>query len=250
MEGSELKPTAAIQNDTLFPLTSWTTIINSQRSPTEEAHRALAKMCGKYRTPIRNWFLHLSRNPHESEELTQEFFQDKIMNGLLAGLDRNREGKFRSFLKLSCKRFLIDEKRRKKTLKSSVNRIPEEAIDWDQFPADFLNDAEQAFDLNYAKAVHEVTVALLTKKYHRNPQMKFRFKLLFPCVFQPKKEGYAAESQQLGISEGTAAKAAHDMREKYAQAFRDEVLNTVGNAEDLETETRYLMRLLINAQVL
>ena len=51
-------------------------------------------------------------------------------------------------------------------------------------------------------------------------------------------------AERLEMTEGAVGKAAHDLRQQFAQRIRQEVRDTVARDEDVEGELRYLVRLM------
>jgi DNA-directed RNA polymerase specialized sigma24 family protein len=76
---------------------------NSPGSP-----EALAKLCEIYRSPLYAYIRRRGHDPHQAEDLTQEFFARLLEKEFLAGVTREG-GKFRSFLLTLLKRFLANE---------------------------------------------------------------------------------------------------------------------------------------------
>ena len=52
---------------------------------------------------------------------------------------------------------------------------------------------------------------------------------------------YAAIAAELGMSEGAVKVAAHRMRRRYRDLLREEIAQTVANANEIGNEIRYLL---------
>ena len=59
-------------------------------------------------------------------------------------------------------------------------------------------------------------------------------------------EKYALIAERLGMTEGAVGKAAHDLRQQFAQQIHQGVRDTVARDEDVEEELRYLVSLMQN----
>ncbi len=57
-------------------------------------------------------------------------------------------------------------------------------------------------------------------------------------------ERYADIAARLGMSEGAVGKAAHDLRQQFAEQIQREIRDTVARDDDVKEELRYLMRLM------
>ena len=51
---------------------------------------------------------------------------------------------------------------------------------------------------------------------------------------------YAALAHEMGTSEGALKVAIHRLRKRYRELFRQEIAETVSDAEEVESELRYL----------
>ena len=55
---------------------------------------------------------------------------------------------------------------------------------------------------------------------------------------------HAEVARSLGLNEATVRSAAHRLRERYGELFREEIAKTVDQAEEVEDEIRHLLRIL------
>src|SRR6266404_1889355 len=94
-----------------FNTTHWSAVLNAGRADSPEAYAAFAELCQIYRAPLLGFLLSQRYSPQDAEDLVQGFFATLLR-------DRERKlqnvhpskGKFRSFLLVSLKRFLSDER--------------------------------------------------------------------------------------------------------------------------------------------
>src|SRR5580700_240435 len=97
-----------MENESLAA-TRWTLVLAAARlEDPEPAMRALTELCQTYWTPLYAYIRRQGRDPHEAEDLTQEFFSRLLAKNYLADADPAK-GKFRSFLLASLKHFLANE---------------------------------------------------------------------------------------------------------------------------------------------
>jgi len=93
-----------------FATTHWSVVLTAQgESPA--AQEALEKLCRTYWRPIYSFLRLQNVRPEEAEDLTQGFFalllERKDLNTV-----RKENGRLRSYLLVSLKHFLADERRR------------------------------------------------------------------------------------------------------------------------------------------
>ena len=99
------KPTTGVG----FHTTHWTMVLTAARAEDGTAARdALARLCSVYWYPLYAFCRRKGRQPHDAEDLTQEFFARLLEKNGLASV-RPEHGRFRSFLLASLKNFLAND---------------------------------------------------------------------------------------------------------------------------------------------
>src|SRR5881409_2000159 len=126
-----------------FTTTHWSVVLTAQgESPAAQA--ALEKLCRTYWRPIYSFVRRQGIGPEEAEDLTQGFFALLLERRDLSAV-RKEKGRLRSYLLVSLKHFLADERRRTMAIKRGKGqrlialeelRANERA---DMEPADHLN---------------------------------------------------------------------------------------------------------------
>ena len=97
-----------------FHTTHWTVVLTAQAGDGTSASEALAELCTAYWYPLYAFVRRQGSNPHEAEDLTQEFFRRFLERRALEAV-RPEAGKFRSFLLACLKNFLANERNRAQT---------------------------------------------------------------------------------------------------------------------------------------
>src|SRR5262245_12414399 len=90
-----------------FVTTPWTAVLLAREQEAPGAREALEQLCRLYWYPLYAYIRQTVNDPLDAEDLTQEFFRLLIEKNYLGVVDRKR-GKFRSFLLVAVKRFLIN----------------------------------------------------------------------------------------------------------------------------------------------
>ena len=75
--------------------------------------RALEELCSVYWYPLYAFIRRKGNDPDRALDLTQDFFARLLEKDILAAIE-HRKGRFRSFLRVACKNFLIDAWRHKR----------------------------------------------------------------------------------------------------------------------------------------
>src|SRR5580700_7064635 len=108
-------PEAAPSADGRFEVTRWSVVLAAGGAD-PAARSALEILCTIYWYPLYAFVRRQGHQPHDAQDLTQEFFAKFLGNGGLEGVTREK-GKFRSFLLASMKHFLSNERDRARAQK-------------------------------------------------------------------------------------------------------------------------------------
>src|SRR6185295_7686685 len=94
-----------------FATTKWSLVLAARARDAEGADEALAKLCETYWYPLYGYVRSQVSDLHEAQDFTQAFFAQLLEKNFIANADKDR-GRFRVFLLMACKRFLINEWRK------------------------------------------------------------------------------------------------------------------------------------------
>jgi RNA polymerase sigma factor (sigma-70 family) len=232
----------------VFATTHWSVVLAAQNGESEPKRRALESLCGSYWYPIYVYVRRKGYSPHDAQDLTQEFFAQLIAKGILLAVDRER-GKFRSFLLATLDHVAAREWNRAHRLKRGTQYS---FLSWeDEKPEDrYLQEPanvetpERDFDRQWAITVLSRTMEELRKECEANGKAALFAELKPRLAGDTELGSYSAISQRLGMSEAWLRVAIHRMRRRFGELLRNEVAQTVGSTEDVETELRYLMRVM------
>jgi RNA polymerase sigma-70 factor (ECF subfamily) len=97
----------------LFPSTRWSLIVQAAAPATPQAREALEELCSLYWYPVYAFIRRKGNDPDWSLDLTQDFFARLLEKDILTSVEQEK-GRFRSFLRVTCRNFLVDTVRRKK----------------------------------------------------------------------------------------------------------------------------------------
>jgi len=230
-----------------FATTHWSVVLTAQdESPA--AQEALEKLCRTYWRPIFSFVRRQGVGPEEAEDLTQGFFALLLERRDLNAV-RKEKGRLRSYLLVSLKHFLADERRRAMAIKRGKGqrlialeelRANERA---DMEPADPLT-AERIYERRWASTLLEQVLRRLKDEYRAagNAALFDRLKQLLPD--EPGAPSQADIAAKLGMAENAVRQAFHRFRQRYQLLLRDEIAHTVATPSDIEDELRYLVSVL------
>ena len=225
-----------------FPQTRWTLVLSARAGREDAPCEAVKGLALAYWQPIYAWLRNQGCSHEAAQDDTQGFFAYLLSRDFLRNI-QPEGGRFRNFLLVCLRRWMKDERNRP----VNVKRLAEiELQPWHEMEEAAFHAAaatpEEAFDRTWAEALVTRSMKTLEQRWENRAGL---FAALRLTVESPGHvEKYAAISARLGMSEGAVGKAAHDLRQQFAEQIRQEVRDTVARDEDVEEELRYLVRLM------
>lgn len=246
--GSGSAPSANTNDGAVaFVTTHWTVVLAAQ-GESAAAGEALEKLCRTYWWPLYGFVRRQGYKPEEAQDLTQGFFV-LLLERRDLDLVRREKGRLRSYLLVSLKHFLANERHRAMAVKRGEGRrlVPFEELrsgeHADLEPADTLSP-DRIYERRWALTVLEQVFARLKNEYGAAENAR-----LFDCL----KELLAGEAGQpsqakiadeLGMTENAVKQAFHRFRQRYQLLLREEIAHTVAVPGDIEDELRHLIAVL------
>lgn len=230
-----------------FGTTHWSMVLTAQgESPA--ANDALEKLCRTYWRPLYAFVRQQGCRHEEAEDLTQGFFAVLLERKGLNTLRKER-GRLRSFLLVSLKHFLTDEKRRAMAVKRGKGQplIPLEELrtgaEAEFEPSDPLT-AERIFERRWASTLLDHVFGQLRDEYHKAGKAALFdwLKQLLPD--EPGAPSPADIAAKIEMNENAVRQAFHRFRQRYQSLLREEIAHTVGTPDDVEDELRNLISVL------
>jgi RNA polymerase sigma-70 factor (ECF subfamily) len=231
-----------------FATTRWSLVLAVRDWDVDRANDALAQLCETYWYPLYAYVRSRVADANEAQDFTQAFFVYLLEKQRIADADERR-GRFRAFLLMACKRFLINEWRKAGAAKRGGGRRPL-SLDFDSAETRYSHlaangaTAEQLYDRQWAVALLERTLDRLRAGYVKRGRLS-HFETLKQFLYGPSSEtDYAAAGQTLGLSESAASVAVHRMRSRYRKLLRAEIAQTVERPEEIDEEICELFAVL------
>ena len=229
-----------------FATTHWSVVLEA-RSESPAAQEALEKLCRTYWRPVYSFIRRQGAGPEEAEDLTQGFFALLRERRDLETV-RKEKGRLRSYLLVSLKHFLTNERYRATTIKRGEGRrlVPLDALGAEAThlaPTDTLS-ADQIYERRWALTVLEQVLARLGNEYRAagNAALFDRLKKLL--TDEPDRPSQAEIGDQFGMTENAVKQAFHRLRQRYRELLHEEIAHTVIGPGDIEDELRHLVAVL------
>jgi RNA polymerase sigma factor (sigma-70 family) len=238
-------PSKSKEEGSLFPVTSWSLICQSQEVANPEALQALDRLARSYWRPLYVYVRMAGQNQQEAEDSVQRFFEQMLTRGSLRAVVPG-ESRFRSFMITCLKRSMVSEYRAQGRQKRGGQQ------DWETLTPELEEKLESAaglppevaLDRAWAEDIFERSFAQLEADAQERGRAG-AFAVLRPVLRGvPPEGGYQALAGNLGVSEGAARKMTFDLRARLGAIIRRAVAATVADPAETEDELRYLFSLL------
>jgi DNA-directed RNA polymerase specialized sigma24 family protein len=234
-----------------FQTTHWTLVSRARESDsTETARKALADFCEAYWPPLYAFLRHRGHVPPEAQDLVQGFFAHLLEQNTLTRADREK-GRLRTFLLGSLQKFLCNEYDRARALKrggghrtvSIDDHLPEAEASMMATP--HASDSRY-YDVVWASNIVKRAWQHLQNAFEEEGKAEW-LEVLKPFVAgggrTPPNQVEAAE--RLGVPIATLRTLLSRLRQRYREALRREVANTVSDPADVDHELHYLYQILV-----
>ena len=245
-------------NQELFPSTRWSVVAKLHENEGNDAATALAELCQLYWVPVYCYIRSRDRKHQDAEDLTQAFFAQLLQRETFAKADKNR-GKLRAYLIVAIKRHLINCDRHDSRLKRGGPKHADPSTDLPidspvaveganqifQQGAVHSDTPETHFEKRWATTIIETSLAKLKGDYEAKGQGEL-FDAIRPFISLRAHIGDQGEvAGKLGMKIGAFRMAISRLRERYAEALRATVADTLidPSPEDVEEELDYLFAL-------
>jgi RNA polymerase sigma factor (sigma-70 family) len=231
-----------------FVTTPWTEVMLAREQEAPGAREALEQLCRLYWYPLYAHIRQSINDPHNAEDLTQEFFRLLIEKNYLGAVDRER-GKFRSFLLVAVKRFLINAHKHATRQKRGGGQSH---ISLDVELAESRLNAELAtglspeeiFERRWAQTILNQSTTQLRNEYTAAGKSA-TFDALSGFLADESRFGdYAEVAKRLDMTPSTVAVTVHRLRNRYKQLVREAVRPTVADAAEVDDEMKHLVATL------
>jgi len=227
----------------VFPNTRWSVVLAATQTPSLDSAAALEILCQTYWYPLYAYVRRCGQSSHDAQDLTQEFFCRLLEKRWLDSADRGK-GRLRSFLIVALKRFMTNEWDRIAAQRRGGGQRHAQidtAFAESRFAADSHSLApDETFDRQWALTLMSLTTSRLRAEFTAAGKPD-DYDALKNCLLADRGTiNYATVANELGVSEGAARVAAHRLRKRFREIYREEISQTLAEGADLDAELRHL----------
>ena len=232
----------------LFVTTHWSVVLAAKDKASPDCSQALETLCRTYWYPLYAFIRGSGYSPPDAEDLTQGFFARLLAKDYLRVVEPEK-GRFRTFLKMALKRFLVHEWERVRAEKrgggQACLRFDTQMAE-QRFQAEGVDTLEpdQIYDRRWAFTLLGEAMARLEREYTAAGKV-IELEQLRPYL-TAERGGipYAEIAFALQTSEGAARVAVHRLRKRFRELFREVIAETVSEAAEVEEELRHVINVL------
>jgi len=233
-----------------FQATRWTLILSARQSDsTEIAEKALSNFCEAYWPPLYAFLRHRGHASPEAQDLVQGFFAHMLEQNTLSRADQ-KKGRLRTFLLGSLQNFLCNEYDRARALKRGGDRkivsieehLPE--VEASMMETAYVSDS-RSYDLVWASHIVKRAWQHLETAFETEGKAEW-LEVLRPFVAGGGRTPLSQEeaAAKLGVPIATLRTWLSRLRQRYREALRTEVANTVSDPAEVDQELHYLYQIL------
>ena len=228
-----------------FAATRWTLVARA-RGGDSAAQAAISELCAAYYAPVNAFLRAEGRTEDAARELAHEFFARVLAGGALGGADAAR-GRFRSYLLGALKHFLADHRDRAHAEKRGGGTTPEplDTATGAGLALPSARDDDSIFDRQWALTLIARALEIVGNEL-RDAGKSAHFDALKPWLTGENAAlSQADAARQLEMSEGAVKVAIHRLRQRFREAVKSEIAQTVRGDGDVDDELRHLLAVLV-----
>jgi RNA polymerase sigma-70 factor (ECF subfamily) len=234
--------------DSQFHTTQWSLVVAAAGGEGEVTRAAVSELCGAYWYPIYAFIRRRGNSAEDARDLTQAFFATLLEKGYLADADPDR-GRFRAFLLTAVSRF-VGKEHDKAAAQKRGGDVSLVSIDVNEGESRYQREPshtwtpERIFARRWALTLLDRTLTGLRSEHETAGKLPLFESLK---VFLTGESGTPTLRQaalDLGLTEGAVKVAVHRLRQKYREALRAEIAQTVAVPEDIDDELQTLLAAL------
>jgi RNA polymerase sigma-70 factor (ECF subfamily) len=231
-----------------FPTTHWSVVVAVGDGDPARSSEALATLYRAYWRPLYVFIRHRGHTPEATRDFLQAFFTHLIDSRSLARVTPEK-GHFRAFLLTALKNLLADEKRRETAMKRGAGRSP---LPLDVSTAEGYYRREPVdettpdtlFEKQWALTVLDRAMDRLRRQCEADGCAARFEHLRGHLVGDIDAEPYDIAARRLGLTPDAVRKAVSRLRRRFGRALRDEIGQTVSDAEQVDAELHHLLSVL------
>ncbi len=234
-----------------FLTTHWSVVLRAKDKTSPDCQQALETLCRTYWYPLYAFVRSSGYSPPDAQDLTQGFFLRLLAKDYLRVVEPEK-GRFRTFLKMALKRFLLhewDKVRAEKRGDGQSNLSFDTALAEQRFQKEEAapQGPDQIYDRHWALTLLAEATTRLEREYAQSGKVNELHELKPYLTAGRGTIPYATIAAALQTSEGAARVALHRLRKRFRNLFQEAVAETISAQEDLDQEVRYVLEVLSRA---
>lgn len=194
----------------------------------------------RYWHPLYSFARRQGLSREDAEDATQDFLGGVLCGKLLQSADPAK-GKFRTYLLVAWKRFLIDDFRKRQTQRRggdvqlvSLDFVRGEAR-WKELESR-EEDPDKLYMVSWANSLIETVQDRLRSSYARRDRIRLLEFLLPRITDNLGKAQYDQLATELNLSPSALKVAMHRLRQRFGETLREVVRETVDETADIDAE--------------
>ena len=219
------------------------------QSHSPDAQQALETLCATYWRPLYAYLRRSGLSPQAAEDLTQEFFAQRVVTKLIFRGLNPAKGKFRTWLLNSLQNLLRNEWDKQQAQKRGGSH-PHLSLDFQdaegRYRLELAHDLtpEKIYEREWAMTLLENALNQLRQHYAAaNKAALFEeLKCFLPGALS--RQPYSEVALRLGKSEAAVKMAVSRLQQEYGNLLRAEIKRTVSNPAEEHEELNYLLTVL------
>ncbi len=245
---SESLPFGSSPPQPLFLTTRWSIVLSARDRASSSSTLALESLCQAYWYPLYVFVRRQGHSAHDAQDLTQAFFARLLEKDYLRVVEREK-GRFRTFLIVAVKRFLLNEWDKLRTEKRG-GRFVHLSLDTELAESRYRDEssetlpADQVYERRWALTLLDQTMVRLRADYVKGGREREFDQLKASLTAERGEVAYRDIAATLQMTEGAVRVALHRLRKRFREIFREEISGTVSNVDDVDDEVRYVVAVL------
>ncbi|MBI4242561.1 MAG: sigma-70 family RNA polymerase sigma factor [Planctomycetes bacterium] len=229
-----------------FPKTSWTLILNAKDKNGENYKESLEYLVSSYWKPVYTYMRivwHMSNE--DAKDLTQEFFANFIESEALKTL-RTDKAKFRTFVIVVLKHFLLNKKRSEFSQKRGGGQVKFSFDDVEVQPEDpKSSEPSDIFEREWAKTVIENSLNILKRTLDEEGKgSHYKVLEIYTNRDDANPQTYSSVALELGLKKSDVRNYLVYTRDKLRLIMTNEISKYVADSSQVQEELLYIMRVI------
>ena len=231
-----------------FDTTNWSVVLKAGGDRSSGAREALGTLCSAYWYPIYAMVRRYGYDAADAEDQTQAYFTRFLEKGWVKEV-RPEHGRFRSFLLVSVRNFLHNERDRERAVKRGGGKPPislDGAAAEQRYALEPVESAtpETLFERAWAEEVLARALQRLKDETTETEGAERFDQLKGHLTGDELTETYPQLAREWGVGESAVRVALHRMRKRLGVLLREEIAATVADPADVGEELRHLLTTL------